>query len=277
MTLNESQLRQLADRLTEVPGVIGVLLGGSRARGDHLPESDVDLGLYYRLPLDVAVLGHLACEVAGPHAPVTRPGEWGPWVDGGGWLTIDDTSVDWIYRDLDRVHAAWRDAGQGRFSFHGQVGHPLGVPDFAYPGEVALGVILADPTGELTDLQQLTRRYPSQLRDAVVTRALWEASFLITIARKASGRGDTAYVAGCLFRAVGLCAHALHAHDRRWLINEKGAVASAARLPSASADFAARAHGGLAGLGTTPASLNAALHAISDLVRTTTETCQPSH
>ena len=26
-----------------------------------------------------------------------------------------------------------------------------------------------------------------------------------------------------------LCAHALHAHDRRWLVNEKGAIASAGR------------------------------------------------
>ena len=29
-------------------------------------------------------------------------GEWGPWVDGGCWLSIAGTAVDWQYRDLDR-------------------------------------------------------------------------------------------------------------------------------------------------------------------------------
>ena len=48
MPLDDEQLTELAGRLVEVPGVVAVLLGGSRARGDHLAESDFDLGLYYR-------------------------------------------------------------------------------------------------------------------------------------------------------------------------------------------------------------------------------------
>jgi len=68
-------------------------------------------------------------------ARLTQPGEWGPWVDGGGWLRISDTPVDWIYRDVDRVHASWATAQEGRYTFHAQVGHPLGVPDFTYAGE----------------------------------------------------------------------------------------------------------------------------------------------
>ncbi len=51
---NNRPLRGMAERLTQVGGVVGVVLGGSRARGEHVPESDVDLGLYYRPPLDVA-------------------------------------------------------------------------------------------------------------------------------------------------------------------------------------------------------------------------------
>jgi predicted nucleotidyltransferase len=52
MSISDEYLTRLADRLTSVPGVVAVLLGGSRARGDQVPESDVDLGLYYRAPLD---------------------------------------------------------------------------------------------------------------------------------------------------------------------------------------------------------------------------------
>jgi len=40
-------------------------------------------------------------------------------------------------------------------------------------------------------------------------------------------------VAGCLFRAVGLMCQALHGHDGRWLLNEKGMVATAGALTSA--------------------------------------------
>jgi predicted nucleotidyltransferase len=274
--IEDEELTTLAQRLCEVDGVVGVLLGGSRARGEHTPESDFDLGLYYRLPLDIDGLQELARDVAGPEATITRPGEWGPWVDGGGWLHIGGTAVDWLYRDLDRVRTSWDDAQAGRYAFHFQIGHPLGVPDFMYAGEVALGVVLADPSGELSALQQAARQFPPRLRDALVA-GLWEASFDLDIARKAVSRGDTAYVAGCLFRAVQVCAQALHGHAGHWLINEKGAIASAGRLPTAPAGFAERAQAVLAHLGATPDELSRAIDSARDLLADTTTACTSSH
>ncbi len=267
--IGEQQLADLALRLTAVGGVVGVVLGGSRARGTHTATSDVDLGIYYRLPLDVAGLGIVARDVAGPGAAVTDPGAWGPWVDGGAWLHVEDTAVDWIYRDLDRVRTCWREAQAGRFAFHAQVGHPLGWPDFAYAGEIALGRVLADPSGALGELHEATGRVPPALRETVRTRTLWEASFTVDIARKALPRRDTAYVAGCLFRAIGLCCHALHARAGRWLINEKGAVAAAGLLDGAPPAFADRAHGILGELGTTGERLARAVDLAADLVAET--------
>jgi hypothetical protein len=270
--MTNDRLKVLADRLIRVPGVVGVLLGGSRARGEHEPASDVDLGLYYEGSLDIAVLGDVAREVAGEGAEVTQLGEWGPWVDGGAWLTIEGTAVDWIYRDLDRVRGAWDDAREGRYRFNTQTGHPLGVPDFAYAGEVALGVILADPSGQLTELQIETRYYPPALREALI-EGLWEASFLLELARKAVSRSDTVYVAGCLFRALELCAHALHGWAGRWVINEKGAIASAGRLPGAPTDFVARAQRALGQLGTTSRAISASVDATAELVGDATAVC----
>jgi hypothetical protein len=272
MALSDRRLRELAADLARIPGVTGVLLGGSRARGTHREDSDTDLGLYYRGPLDVAALGALARDVAGPAAQVTAPGDWGPWVDGGGWLTVDGAAVDWIYRDLDRVAQAYADACQGRYSFHPQAGHPLGVPDFAYAGEVALGVILADTDGELAALQERARVFPEALRDSLVA-ALWEADFLVGVARKAAPRGDSAYLAGCLFRLVGVCVHALHGAAGRWLINEKGAVAAAAALPGAPARFAERVDALFAAVDGVPAHLTIALDTAADLVVETADSC----
>ena len=271
--LDDRFLHDLARRLTTVPGIVGVTLGGSRARGTHTPESDTDLGLYYRPPLDLERLGDLARDVAGPGAGVTAPGEWGPWVDGGAWLTIEGAAVDWIYRDVDRVRASWEDARAGRVRFHAQTGHPLGVPDFAYAGEIALAVVLADPTGELAALRTAARTYPDALRRALVVAGLWEAGFLIGLAAKAVSRADTTYVSGCLFRVVGLCAHALHGHAGRWLVGEKGAVRAAQDLPGAPPGFAEAAHRLLGGVGTTETQLRASLDAATELLEVTARAC----
>ena len=271
-------LDALARRLTSVDGVVGVVLGGSRARGEHEPESDVDLGLYYRDDLDIAGLGAMAREVAGPDAEVTKLGEWGPWVDGGGWLVIggdgqagDGVHVDWIYRDVDRVRDAWARAHRGAYDWNSQVGHPLGVPDFAYVGELALAVVLADPTGELTELKHAIT-YPDALREAL-RRNLWEANFLLQIAAKATSRGDAAYVALCLSRAVLLCAHALHAHDGRWLVNEKGAIASAGGLSSAPTRFTQRVCGLIGNVGTSPEALTQSIDATRTVVEEVEAAC----
>ena len=272
MPLSDDRAAELAGRVVTVPGVIGVVLGGSRARDVHTAESDTDLGLYYRRPLDVERLDALAKAISGPTALVTAPGGWGPWVDGGGWLKIDGDAVDWIYRDLDRVRSVWVNVQGGRYGFHHQTGHPLGFPDYAYVGELALGRILADPTGELRELQDRVRIYPPALSDALVA-GLWEADFLIAVARKAVTRGDTAYVAGCLFRAIGVCAHALHGAARTWLINEKGAVAAADALPGAPARFRERVDATFAGMDGDPLRLTGAIDTAADLVLDTADAC----
>ncbi|MFJ4780842.1 DUF4037 domain-containing protein [Streptomyces sp. NPDC088762] len=232
----QQKIEDMAHRLaTEVPGVVAVLLGGSRARGEHRPDSDWDLGVYYRGALDLAALGALA----GPGVEVAGPGGWGPWVDGGAWLTVDGVAVDWILRDADRVGRVWEDCREGRYEVGVQAGHPLGFWSPCYAGEVALGRVLADPAGELTELRNRTGRYPEPLRRAL-TAGAWEAEFLVEAAAKGARRADTLYVSLCLSRAVGVLVQALYAEDRRWCLNEKGALAVAETLPGAPPGFGPR-------------------------------------
>ncbi|WP_406500667.1 nucleotidyltransferase domain-containing protein [Streptomyces sp. NBC_00846] len=237
----------MATRLGALPGIRAVVLGGSRARGTHRPDSDWDLGLYYRGTPDLAALTALASEVQGSPAEVAGPGSWGPWVDGGAWLRVDGVPVDWILRDLDRVEAVWADCREGRYEVGVQPGHPLGFWSPAYPGEVALGRVLADPRGELTALQRETRTYPEPLRTALA-EAAWEAGFSVDAARKSAPTGDTLHVALCLSRAFGILAQSLHAHHRTWCLNEKGASAAAATLPDTPVGFAGRIDSTLRGL-----------------------------
>ncbi|MEW9550175.1 nucleotidyltransferase domain-containing protein [Nonomuraea sp. NPDC050783] len=257
--MRDEELRAIADRLAGVPGVVAVALGGSRARGTHRPDSDIDLGLYYRGRPDTGRLRALARELTGEPTEVTEPGGWGPWVDGGGWLTVDGWRVDWIYRDLDRVRRVWDGCREGRYEVGTQAGHPLGFYSHAYAGEVALCRVLADPGGELAALRrELDAGYPPALREALVG-GLWEGDFSLMTARYGAAGADPAYAAGALFRAIGVACQALHAAAGAWLVNEKGMVASAGRLPVAPGGFAERAQALLAGVGRTPEEITRTL------------------
>ncbi|WP_328301137.1 nucleotidyltransferase domain-containing protein [Streptomyces sp. NBC_00435] len=257
-------IKEMADRLAGVPGVSGVMLGGSRARGEHRPESDWDLGVYYRGSIDLAALGALA----GPDVEVAGPGGWGPWVNGGAWLRVGGVAVDWILRDLDRVERVWEDCLEGRYEVGVQPGHPLGFWSPCYPGEVALGQVLADPAGELAALRASVSVYPEPLRDALVAAA-WEAEFLVAGAAKGAARGDGLYVSLCLSRAFGVLVQSLYAADRRWCLNEKGALAAAELLPSAPAGLGERVRTLLGAQGTTAQSLTATVSEARTLIEET--------
>ncbi|MFF1925877.1 nucleotidyltransferase domain-containing protein [Streptomyces sp. NPDC058221] len=248
----------MAEQLTAVSGIRAVVLGGSRARGTHRPDSDWDLGLYYRGAPDLAALTALAGEVQGSPAEVAGPGGWGPWVDGGAWLRVDGTPVDWILRDLDRVEAVWSECRRGRYEVGVQPGHPLGFWSPAYPGEVALGRVLADPHGELAALRSEVGDYPEPLREALADAA-WEAEFSVAAASKSAPSGDRLHVSLCLSRAFGILTQSLHAHHRTWCLNEKGALAATAALPDTPAGFADRAGEALRGLDAAAVETAAAL------------------
>ncbi|MFE7587960.1 nucleotidyltransferase family protein [Kitasatospora sp. NPDC057512] len=257
-------IEDMAGQLARVPGVVGVMLGGSRARGEERPESDWDLGVYYRGGLDLDALR----AIAGPEVEVAGPGGWGPWVNGGAWLRVDGVAVDWILRDLDRVGRVWADCRTGRYEVGTQAGHPLGFWSPCYPGEVALGQLLADPAGELRRLKRQTADYPEPLRAALVA-ATWEAGFLLDTAAKSAVRTDALHVSLCLSHAVGILVQALYAHHRRWCLNEKGALAVAGQLPDAPPYFGPRAHGLLAAPGGSAAELTATVARARELTRET--------
>ncbi|MET9618922.1 nucleotidyltransferase domain-containing protein [Kitasatospora indigofera] len=260
----EAIIEEMANRLVTVPGVVAVMLGGSRARGEQRPDSDWDLGVYYRGDLDLGALRALA----GPEVDVAGPGGWGPWVNGGAWLRVDGVAVDWILRDLDRVERVWAECRAGRFEVGVQLGHPLGFWSPCYVGEVALGRVLADPGGELASLRRQAASYPRLLRESL-TAAAWEAEFLVAAAAKGAPRADTLYVSLCLSRAVGVLVQAMFAGERRWCLNEKGALAVAGTLPTAPDGFGPRVSELLGAPGDTAESLIATVAEARVLVEET--------
>jgi predicted nucleotidyltransferase len=268
---------KIAGRLGKIEGVEAVALGGSWARGEAHPDSDIDLGIYYRPESRPRVhdLRCLAQELDDRHPPdaVTDFGDWGPWINGGGWLTIESRRVDWIYRDLGLVWRSLEDCRAGRVSFHYQPGHPHGFHTHTYPGEVHLCRPLHDPQDALGTLKRLAKDYPPRLKIALIRNQLWEARFALDTCRKAATRGDTFYVTGSLFRCAAALVQSLFALNERYLINEKGSVKAVDSLPLRPADFKETVDSVLARPGESPQQLEGSVRRFEVVIREAQKLC----
>lgn len=265
--LSDADLVRIARDLAAKPGVVAVALGGSRARGAHFADSDVDLGVYVDgRTIERAALSATVSRWASTPVTIGPAGSWGPWVDSGAWATIAGMPVDVIIRDADRVRAQVAKARRGEFAFHAQPGHPLGFLDVAYAGEVALAKPLVDDARYLRDNAASLHPYPEPLRRAFLDD-LWQVDFLVDAAAKVAHRGDTAYVDLCLSNAAVRLAYAWHAHARVWAINEKGIVPGVSRLPSAPGDFGVQVTAALSAVGASPEGVEAAIEMFRALPR----------
>jgi predicted nucleotidyltransferase len=209
-----SHVAALATQLARLPGALAVVLGGSRATATHRPDSDWDLGVYYRgseqplRPRDLRRLGHAGY--------VSDLQEWGPIMNGGAWLTIQGTPVDVLYRDLDTVERWLDDAQQGRFEVLAQNGYIVGAPTYLPIGELA---ICRPLSGELPGPD-----FPAALAETAAERWNGKARVALMFAHLHASAADAVACSGMLAQAVLSEAHARLAQRREWVVNEKNLV-----------------------------------------------------
>jgi hypothetical protein len=259
----------LIEDLKTVPGIRGIVLGGSRARGSADVSSDTDLGLYYdpENPLAIAVLDQVAArhDDRQQKGLVTVIGGWGPWINGGGWLRVDGAAVDLLYRDTSRVESFIDGGISGSIEVVYQPGHPFGFLSSIYAGEIAVCRPLWDPTGWVAHNQRRLIEYPEELRRELVKRFGFEAGFCLLVANKPVRRSDVGYVAGCVFRAVFCLLVVLFALNREHWLNEKGALNLARRFRMVPARFCERAEATWGSVVKDADSLGAALALVREL------------
>jgi predicted nucleotidyltransferase len=227
----------LTKRLEAIRGIRAVVLGGSHARGRAQAGSDIDLGILYSEAAPFSVqsvrdLAEVVNDTAGP--VVTGFYEWGPWVNGGAWLTIGGHRVDFIYRSFEHLERVIAEAEAGRYELDYAQQPPFGFFSGTYLGEIAVCVPLFDPEARLDMLKQRVADYPEALRQAVVQDSLWAAEFgLGAFARKFATRADGYGTAACLTRAVNQLVLVLFALNRKYLLSDKTALAEIAEFERA--------------------------------------------
>lgn len=262
-------LDRIKQPLNQVPGVIGMVLGGSRARGTNRADSDIDIGIYYDLEeFDLAQISSIATALDDSHREnlITPLGGWGEWVNGGGWLVIDGMHVDFIFRDIRRVRQVIDDCIAGRITAHYHWGHPHAYINAMYMGELAICKILIDKGGQLQALKAKTKPYPPKMKKAIIESFLSEAKFSFMLAQYNADKDDVYYVAGHVFRVVSCLNQVLFALNEEYCINEKKAVKMIESFPKAPLKYKERVDGIFLLLSSKPDDSMVACHKLKELI-----------
>jgi hypothetical protein len=208
-------LDELVDELTAAPGVVAVVLGGSRALHTNTESSDWDLGLYYRGDVDLSALA--------THGTVYPPGAWGRLMNGGAWLRCGDARVDVLLRDLDVVEYWTAHAERGEFEVDALLGYVAGAPTYLLSAELGSCRVLH---GEIPP-----STFPPALARAAPTRWRFSRSFSLAYARVHAQRGNWVGAFGQAAKAIHEEAHAILCERSEWVCNEKGMIERAGLAP----------------------------------------------
>ena len=220
-------IQLVREKLSSLSYIEGIVLGGSRARGTHTEDSDVDIGIYYQSEsFDLDAINQLATELDDEHRSnlITPPGAWGNWVNGGGWLIIQGHHVDLILRDIKRVEQVMKDTNQGIVTANYQTGHPHGYISVMYRGELGISKILFARSGSFCELKKQAETYPSALQKGLTDFFMFEAGFSLMFAKDNIDKDDISYVCGHCFRSISCLNQVLFAMNEEYCINEKKAV-----------------------------------------------------
>jgi hypothetical protein len=268
-------VEQIRDGLGQLAHVQAVVLGGSQASGLARPDSDLDIGVYYRegCPFSVDGVRAFADGIARPETRPVATGfyEWGPWVNGGAWIQTPVGKVDLLYRNLDQVEATLEEGQRGVWRHDYDQQPPYGFRSVIYFGEIEACVPLYDLQGQIARLKEAVRRYPEPLKARIVRDSLWGAEFSLLFARQFAERADVYNAAGCLTRVAQYLTQALFALNERYFLSDKDAARVIEALPLHPPHFQSRLASALARAGAEASELHASVTCMRELWSDTVE------
>ena len=271
-------IEKIVTSLKKVKGIDAIVLGGSRARGNFIAESDIDIGIYYRdgSQLDLEELSRIATYLDDTHRSnlITKIGEWGPWINGGGWLKTDGIATDFLFRDLNKVSTVIDDCLNKKIIIDYQAGHPHGFINTIYLAETYYSKILWDNGNLITNLKYKIIPYPLSIKTGIIDKFLWEAGFSNAIAYKGLLKDDIVYTTGCIYRVISCLTQVLYALNETYLMNEKGALSATDTFRFVPKDFKRRVENIVCSLTMESVTMNNLIEQLSGIIIEVEELCK---
>jgi predicted nucleotidyltransferase len=273
-------LQGIVDPLIEVDGLQGIVLGGSWASNTQRPDSDIDLGLYYREdnPLDIDHIRKIANELNDfPDPGVTELGGWGTWVNGGAWLTIKGQRVDFLYRNIDFVSTIIDECTRGKTQFDYLQQPPYGFYSYIYCAETQQCKIIYDPQRAIEGLKAKIWGYSAVLKSSIINSFLWQAAFSLENAKKSADSGNVFYAAGCLTRIASSLVQVLYALNETYFISDKRLYKDVEQFRLKPQDFVMRLDHILGDIGCDSKKLSATLMNTQSLLTEFIKLCKDQY
>ena len=237
----EKILYKVTDELKVVAGVDSIVYGGSRVIGTETSESNIDIGIYYvgDEVLDIEGLSNALTSLDDLHRNglLALPGSWGPWLNGGSCIKVDDMIVDISLRNITRVNEVIDACHSGNISIVNQFGHPFGFVSSMYLAEVDRCRVLVDKQKNVAAMKKKIRPFNAVYKNASINHFLWEADYSSKTGRKAIERKDIVYAAGALYKAANSLIQVVYSLNDEFVMNEKGSLKLAAKFKRLPKEF----------------------------------------
>lgn len=220
-------LDTIVEELKCIEGVLAIVLGGSYAIGRATANSDLDIGIYYsdQQPFDIEQIKRVAEALSNDEQPtVTGFYEWGPWVNGGAWISTEKGEVDFLYKNINQIAATINNAQNGIWENHFEQQPPYGFSSIIFLAETQYCISLFDPECIIEKLKKDVKEYPKKLQQSVIQQSLWSAEFTIWQAEKFASQSDMYNTLGCLTRAIKSIVTALFAINKIYPMGDKRAL-----------------------------------------------------
>lgn len=267
---------EMSKALANIQGIQAICLGGSHARGTATTNSDIDIGIYYsaNCPPPIDDIRNLAKKFDPTVTAVTDFYEWGPWVNGGAWLSTQNGKIDWLYRNLDQVNQVIEDAHKGKFVWDFRQQPPYGFFSVTYLADLQHNITLHDPKQLFIKLKDATQIYPKALKKSLISEHLWSVEFSHLNAQKLAGRGCIYGTVGCMTRIVSELTQVLFALNEVYFASEKEALKVIESSPLKPKEYAIRINDILSYPGQ-GAHLIESLKKLDEIIQETKELCKP--
>ncbi|MEJ8545031.1 DUF4037 domain-containing protein [Brevibacillus borstelensis] len=237
-------LEDVVNRLRSVAGLEGIVLRNAGMRESHVPDSGTTMIIYYdsHSGMDVHDILKTATTVDTMQGKLSLSsvGEWSPWVSDGVAITVQQRTAKLLLRDVCKLSETIDECSQGIVKIDYQIGYAHCFSPVMYMGEISLGDILWDRNGKLAELKERTKAYPAALKQTMIERFLWEASYSLRAASKSASKKDLSYTAGICYRVVSCLHQVLFALNESYWPDEMDTADLAGSLKIAPANYIGR-------------------------------------